>query len=351
MSIFSSNRQQTLWAQLQTGGPRAINNAAGVWAATGAKKLRYDTLAINPQDPVNTPTYKTGNRSPMIGTRGHQGCTWSVTKPFIPSGAAGTTPDDDPILQAIFGAANTTVATTSVTYSLGETLYYLFLSRYNKTPSISNPTNVYILGGVPQTVKFTGGGNFLNYSVDGVGVGAGDSLGFALPYAGFDAVLSGALTTYPAEPGSATTNGNVIPGFGSGAGFKFGGSSLAEVRTTIEIQMSLGIDVVADAINDPYPIAFIPGLRQISVSKIQCIDSDGTVLNALKAAALSKAPTAMSMQFGNVAGSIVTFNLANVQPGNMSWVENGAALDVSFDTSMAHQTTISAGDDMTLVCT
>lgn len=347
----SSNRQQTLWAQIQTGGARTIQNASGVWTNTGAVKLRYDSFSITPQNALNQPTYKTGNRSPLIGVRGRQGVSWTITKEVIPSGAAGTPPDDDPLLQSIMGATKAVVASTSVTYSLGETLYYLLLSRYNKTPGLTSPTNVYVLGGVPQNVKFTGGGNFLMCSIDGVGVGAGDSENFSSYTGGADAVLAGTLTTYPAEPGSFSPDGNVIPGFGSGAGFKFGGSALAEIRGTVEISMSLGIDVIADGINDAYPIGFVPGLRQISISKIQCVDSDGSVLNSLKIAAQTKAPTAVSLQFGNVAGSIVTLNLANIQLGAPSWSDNGAALDISFDKSTAAQTSVTAEDDMTIVFT
>jgi hypothetical protein len=347
----SSNRQQTLWAQLQSGGARTVNNSTGTWTSTGAAKLRYDSFQLAALNAVNTPTFKTGKRSPMIGVRGRQGlqsCT--LTKDLIPSGAAGTAPDDDPILQAIMGAANVTVASTSVTYSLGEAIYYLFLSRYNKTPGMSSPTNAYVVGAVPQTVKFTGGGNFLKYEVGFAGVASGDSQNFA-SYTGGDAVAKGALTTYPAEPGSATQNGNVIPGFGYGAGFSYNGSALAEVRGTIEISIDLGIDVIADGLNDPYPIAFIPGLRQISLSRIQCLDSDGSVLNALKQASFSKVATPVTLVFGNVAGSIVTFTLNNVQAGAMTWSENGAALDVSFDNSMAHETSVTSADDMTIAFT
>lgn len=347
----SSNRQQTVWAQLQSGGARTVNNTAGVWDATAAAKLRYDSFLITPQNALNQPTYKTGVRSPMLGVRGRQGVTWSLSKEIIPSGAAGTAPDDDCILQAIMGAAKTVVASTSVTYNLGEALYYLFLARFNKTPGLSSPTNLYVLGGVPQTVKFTLGGNFLMCSIDGVGIGAGDSQNFSGYAGGQDAVLGGALTTYPAEPGSFSALGNVIPGFGSGAGFKFNGSALAEARGTAEITLNLGIDVIGDAINDAYTIGFVPGLRQISVSKIQCIDSDGTVLNALKAAARTKSANVITMQSGNVAGSIATFTLNNVQLGSPSWTENGAALDISFDNSTAAETTISAADDMTIAFT
>ncbi len=201
-------------------------------------------------------------------------------------------------------------------------------------------------------MRFKVGGNFLTYEIQMIGVGAADSVNYAAgSYAGGDAILKGTTTTYPAEPGSATQNGNVITGFGNGAGFSFNGSALAEARNAIEISMNLGVEPVADAINDPYPIYFLPGLRQISIPTIQCIDTDGSVLNALKTAAFTKSTNTATIVLGNVAGSIVTFTLSNLQAGAMSWTDNGAALDVSFGQSDAHATSTAVTDDMTIAFT
>ena len=65
MSVLSSNRQQTLYAQIQTSA-RVVPNTTGVWTNTGVKKLRYNSFTVTPQNAINTPTYKTGKRSPMI---------------------------------------------------------------------------------------------------------------------------------------------------------------------------------------------------------------------------------------------------------------------------------------------
>ena len=346
-AVLSSSRNLTLYAQVQTDA-RTIPNTTGVWTSTGAQRVRFNTFNIAEVNPVNTPQYKTGKRSPLIGVRGRQSATFTLNKPFIPSGAAGTVPDDDPILQSIFGQAGTVVASTSVTYSLADTLKYLSFMRYNKSGGTS-PTNAYLMGAIPQQVKFTGGGNFLDYELQGMAVGYSDSVNFAA-YTGGDLARTGTLTTFPAEP-TISTNGNIIAGFGAGAGFKIGGSSLAEVRGTVDITMSMGVDSVSDALNDPYTVGFIGGLRQISISQITCIDSDNTVLNTLKQAAFTKSVQTLSLQFGSVAGSIVTFNLNNVQVGSMSWQESGAALNIQFGQSDAHATSVSVTDDATLVVT
>lgn len=345
----SSSRDRTLYAQIIT-GPRTIQNASGVWTNTGTSKVRFNTFGPSANNPVNSPQYKTGNRSRLQGLRGRQGGSWTLNKPFFPSGAAGTRPDDDTILESIFGATGTVVASTSVTYNLTDALNFLGFFDYNKTPGASSPTNRYVLGAIPQSVKFMGGGNFLDMEISGTSVGVADSVNFASYVGGPDAPLGGTLTTFPAEP-TVSTNGNVISGFGSGAGFSIGGSPMAEVRGTVEISMAMGVEAIADALDDQYIIGFVGGLREISIANITCIDSDSTLLNSLKAASLTKAPQVLAFQFGNVAGSIVTINLGNVQIGNMSWEEAGAALNVKFGEAAASSTSSALTNELQVVLT
>jgi hypothetical protein len=146
-------------------------------------------------------------------------------------------------------------------------------------------------------------------------------------------VLAGGLTTYPAAP-TVSTNGNVIQGFGSGAGFSIGASALAEVRGTAEISMNLGVEAIADGLDDAYVIGFVGGERDVSISNITCIDSDSTLLN-----------------FGNVAGSIVTVNLPNVQVGGFSWQESGAGLNIQFGNSPGVASSTSVTDELQIVLT
>lgn len=346
--VPSSSRDRALFAQIQA-SPRVITNTSGTWTSTGTQKVRFNTFTNNANNAINAPTYKTGFRSRLLGVRGRQSGGATLQKPFIPSGTAGTPPDDDPILASIFGAIGQVVASTSVTYAFNDIVKYLFLPEYNTTPGASSPTNSYLLGSVAQSCKFTGGGNFLDYEVQFTSVGLGDSVNFS-SYTGGDALLKGGLTTYPALP-TITTNGNVISGFGSGAGFSIGGSALAEVRGTCEISINTGVEPIPDALNDAYPIAFVGGERQVSIANITCIDSDSTLLNSLKAASFSKAAVALAFVFGNVAGSIVTINLPNVQVGGITWQESGAALNIQFGDSIAVASTSALTDEFNMVCT
>jgi hypothetical protein len=347
--VPSSANDRSLFAQIQTGGPRVINNTTGVWTNTGTQKVRFNSFTLSANNAINSPTYKTGQRSRLLGVRGRQSGTFTLNKPFFPSGTAGTKPDDDPILQATFGATGTVVAATSVTYNLTDALNFLFMPTYNTTPGATSPTNSYLVGAIPQSVKFTGGGNFLDYEIQGTSVAVGDSVNFA-SYTGADLVAAGGLTTFPAAP-TVSTNGNVLTGFGGGAGFSFGGSSVAEVRGTCELSMNLNVEPIADALDDAYIVGFVGGQREISVSNITCIDSDSTVLNTLKAASFSKAATPVVFVFGNVAGSIITITLPDVQLGGVTWQESGAGLNIQFGQSSAAASTSALTDEMKIVLT
>jgi hypothetical protein len=349
MYNFTSSRTVNLYALLQSGGSRVINNTTGTFTNTGFSKILFDSLNWKRKNDINSPTFKTGSSSMLRGVRGRQGVdSLTLTMPIIPYGAAGTIPDSDPILETVFGSAATISAGVSATYSLSDALKFLTLLRYNKTPGLTTPTNHYFLGLTPQTFKIMGGQNFLMLEVTFTGVGIGNSLDFSGYTGSQDAILAGGLTTYPAEPTGFVSHGSVIQGFGGGAGVSIGGSTVAELRGTVEISGALGVEPLADAVGDPYPVGFARGARMISINNITCADSDGSVLNTVKQAAFSKTPEAVVFTFGNVAGSIVTATVNNVQLGSDSYSDAGAFLNIAFDKSDAHETTAGAKDDFTL---
>jgi hypothetical protein len=71
-------------------------------------------------------------------------------------------------------------------------------------------------------------------------------------YTGNDAIAALGLTTFPAEPGSPTTNGNPINGFGGIA--TFDGNVQADLRGTNSITINSGLDFAEDAFQDANPL-------------------------------------------------------------------------------------------------
>jgi len=311
---IGSSRRQTLWAQVQTAFS-TFPNTSGTWTSTGAIKQRYDEYTSRSLNPVNSPTYYTGKSSPLIGTRGRQGAEWNLAMPFIPSGTAGTDADAGPILQSVFGGAPTIVAGTSVTYNLLDTVSPLGLFWYNQNSNETNPTNYYILGGCPTQFTFILNQNFVSMRGQGFGYGRGDSTSFS-SFTGGDAGLKGGLTVYPAEPGVVTQNGNVIPGYGSGAAATFDGNATLELRGQVEITVDTGLEGLGDTFANAYQVAAGRALRRVSMNRIQCVDSDGTTISNLKAKAFSKTPITIALAVGGTAGNTITFTLANVQLGS-----------------------------------
>jgi len=346
---IGSSRLQTLWAQTQTAFS-SFANSSGTWTNTGAIKQRYDEFSPQGVNPVNSPTYFTGTSSPLIGTRGRQNANWTLAMPLIPSGAAGTAPDAGPILASIFGAAGTVSTSTSVTYNLLDTVSPLGLFWYNENSNETTPTNYYILGGCPTQATFILNQNFLSMRAQGFGYGRGDSTSFS-SYTSGDAGLKGGLTVYPAEPGSVTQNGNVIPGYGNGNTATFDGNATLELRGQVELTVNTGLEGLGDTFSNAYQVAAGRGLRTVSMQRIQCVDSDGTTIANLKAKAFSKTPITIALQVGGTAGSIFTFTLRNVQLGGSEISVNGAFLDIIWSDNQAHATSAAVTDDMTLACT
>lgn len=347
---IGSSRLQTLWAQsLATFG--LIPNASGVWTNTGAIKQRYDEFTMQGVNPVNSPTYYTGHSSPLIGTRGRQNAAWSVSMPLIPSGAAGTPPDSDPFLRAVMGVAPTIVASTSATYPLSDAQVPMLLAWYNKNADESSPTNYFINSACPTSATFILNQNFVSMKMNGFGYGRADSDNFAVGYTAGDAGLPGGLTTYPAEPGSVTQNGNVIPGYGNGATATFDANATLELRAAVEITMNTGLEGLADTFANAYQVASGRALRTVSLSKIQCVDSDGATILNLKQKAFTKSPITIVLAVSGGAGSIFTFTLNNVQLGNAELIVNGAFLDIVWSDNEAHASSTSVTDDFSIVCT
>jgi hypothetical protein len=346
---IGSSRLQTLWAQPLTAFS-TFPNTTGTWTNTGAIKQRYDQFDPQGINPVNSPTYFTGTSSPLIGTRGRQNANWTLAMPLIPSGTAGTAPDSDPILQAIFGGAPTIVASTSVTYNLLDTVSPLGLFWYNKNANETTPTNYYILGACPTTVTFILNQNFLSFRAQGFGYGRGDSTSFA-SYTSGDAGLKGGLTAYPVEPGSVTQNGNIISGYGNGAVATFDSNSTLELRGQVEIEIATGLEGLGDTFANSYQVAAGRGLRTVRMQRIQCVDSDGTTISNLKAKAFSKSAINIALQVNGAAGNIATFNLKNVQLGGSEISVNGSFLDIIWNDNQAHASSAGVTDDATLVLT
>lgn len=328
-----------------TSALRTVQNSSGVWTNTGTKKLRFTSFTMTPIRPVVDINYKTGNSSQPVGITGRASATFSGSLPLILSGAAGTVPDVDPILAHIFGQAGAVVASTSVTYSLSDSIITSCAFWYDKN-NLATPSNMFLLGAIIKTWKLSFNGPFPMLQIDGEAVYAVDQTYFA-SFSGSDVIVKGGLTSYPVEPSVATT-GNAQAGFGGTLTLD---SNSMTPRGNLEITGTTGLEFATDGYPDAYPYAVVRGLRRISFSNLTFLNDDSTGIVNLKQKSESKAAITGTLVLGTTAGSICTVTLNNLQLTKNNFSENGTFLDVNFQNSPAHASNTTVTDDCTLALT
>jgi hypothetical protein len=355
---FNSPRYTRIFAQQQSGGLLAINNTAGVWTSAGAQLIRADEGGFSGtrDAPYTRLPYLTGTRSEQPGVRGRKLASWSLRNlALIPSGAAGTVPDMDAILQNIFGQAATIVASTSATYTFNDQGYLPFTLLAFPHGSTTLTARV-LWGCIVQRATITFNSAFISIDLDGQ---AGWMLDNANPLANWDTIAKAGLTAWPIEPVSPTVNGQPIAGFGTGYTATFtttaaGGSGAQSVEMklrSLTMTINTGLELVTGLYGSPYAAAIVGGARQLSISA-SALDDDSTALNALKAQCDQDNITmGVSVQAGTVAGSIMTTSLKAVQANAFNLQDSGNMVEFSLGESTAHASNINAVDDGQIVFT
>lgn len=345
---INSPRYRRVFAQLQSSGLRTINNTAGTWSNTGAKVIRVpqNAIKLTPNMPITPVPWLTGTRSIQPGVRGRKSGSWSLSNvPLIPSGTAGTAPDIDPILQNVFGAAPTIVASTSATYGFTDT-GYLPLTLLDFIHGSTALTSRVMWGCFTTDWTITLNGDVLTTSFSGMG-------GFLLDsdyFSSEDTTAKAGLTSFPLEPGSPTTAGSIIPGFGATA--TFNSQSIETKVRALSIRVRTGFRLIGDTIADFYPAQAVGGARRVTVN-LGVIDDDTSQLQNLKQQAKSSAAPSInaSIVIGTTAGSRVTFNVNAIQLVPQDFEDQDDIVMANFPDADAHATAIGNVDDMTVAFT
>ena len=355
MANYNSPRYQ-LWVIQQQSTLLAFNNTAGTWTSTGAQLLRVDanSATVTRNAPYSRFPVLTGTRSEVPGIRGRKGATFSIRGcPVIPSGSAGSTPplDMDIILQNIFGQAAVNVASTSNTYSFLDSGYLPFsLIGFNAQEGTISFTERALWGCFVTRATFNFNGPFFTVDLDGFGGYEIDSTGFSA----FDTQAKAGLTTFPVAPGSLPVTGTPIQGFGTGYTMSIHSNLQTLKIRAMSLTIETGVVPVADTYGSPYLIAAVGDSRRISLTLGDLLDDDTAQLNDLKTQADTDLPgTGISavIQTGVTAGSILTFNINNIQPNAFNLRDNGPTVSFEMPTSYAHASAPGQVNDMSLVLT
>jgi hypothetical protein len=286
--------------------------------------------------------YKTGTGSALAGTDGRLSGSFQGEVPLMPSGAAGTAPNCDPILANIFNGTATLVSVTSATYNFVDGVSNpLSIFDYNETGS-GNDSRYGHSGFIENFTINLGGSGVVNLGFDGKFFYVVEKDYFATD----DATGKAGLTSWPAEPGSPALAGNQLGAFT--ASVTFGGTAVAEF-VSAQISGVTGRTLRMDGVGK-YPTGVVQGRRRISLRSLKFADSDGAGLVAVKAAAASKAVMDVIVVQGTVAGYIMTHTLKSVQFGSdgFSLTENGSGVDVDFGEAEANASALANTNDYVL---
>lgn len=346
---INSPRFYRLYSQIQTSAYNVVNNSTGTWTSTGTQLQRIEegSFTWTRSAPYSRFPVLTGTRSEVAGIRGRKnGPSWSIRgMPIIPSGAAGTVPDIDTILQNIFGAAATIVASTSATYNFSDAgTFPLSLFFFNHA-NPSTMSSIYLWGAFVRQWTINFNGPFLTIDLDGF-------FGWGATSTSFSTIVTqggaGSLTTFPTEPVSPTTNGQPIAGFGQGYTMTIASQSV-ELKTRVaSISGETGWLPIQDVYGSPYPIAAVGDSRRMAI-QFSALDDDSTALNTLKTDSEGDNTTYTgTIVAGATAGSIMTSVLNNIQLTTWGMSDQGAVVNFDLPTSYGHASAPGQTNDMTL---
>lgn len=342
--ILSGAPLRRLYAQLNpTFG--TVVNTSGTWADTTSKLVPHNSINIKRIIDLIEAEYKTGTGSMLTGTPGRVSASFSGEVPLMPSGAAGTAPNCNPILANIFNGTATLVSSTSATYNFVDGVSNpLTLAHFNEASS--SHQQQFLHSGIIETFTINlGGGGYVTLSFDGKGLACLEKDYFSSE----ETTAKGGLTTFPAEPSSPALAGNQLGAFT--ASVTFGGTATAEF-VSAQLKGNTGRSIRFDGVGR-YATGVVQGRRGVALGSLKFADSDGAGLAAVKNAAATKTAMDVIIVQGSTAGYIMTHTLKSVQFGGdgFSISENGAGVDVDFGDGKAHASSLSGVNDYVLALT
>ncbi|HXS93183.1 MAG TPA: hypothetical protein VN736_01190 [Candidatus Limnocylindrales bacterium] len=342
MSNYALNRLRRLYMAAQT-DPLTLPSSI-----TNTNYCLFSSLDIVGEQQVIRRPDITGSRQDLIGLPGRHTGTWSVSMSLAGSGSAGTAPDCDPLLQAIFGAANTAVASTSNTYSLSDNIITCALYHYrhaqNGTTALTQQIS---MGSTVTQATFSLGSDIATLSANGRSIFVLDSDNWSA-YTGVFSGAKGGLSAFPSEPSSPVFHG--VPVVGFTGSLTTDSNSVAELKS-MTIKVTTGNQIVDDTFGQYFGSGVQGDFRTIDVS-LTLDDSDSAAMLDLKQKAFSFAPINIVAVCGTTAGNTWTFNLNQVQMVNPKFSPGPKGrMRLDFNASVAHGTTLSGLDAFSLALT
>jgi hypothetical protein len=297
--------------------------------------FRIISLQVDPVIEERLRPDKNGSLDETVGISGVRSASWRMRCSLAGSSGAGVAPDIGPFLQAAFGKAPTVAAGTSVTYELEDASPSLTIWSYWRP---SNASQEAIIGAVVNALQLeASAGSDPTIELSGTGLFApgSDTL------ADLDATGAGGLATWPTEPASPTTNGNMIDVTAGSA--TLDGNAVTEIRT-FRLGIEFNRDIPTDVIfGGKYGAAPGQDRRRVTFST-NIYDQAGDVnFSALKKKAQLKTPVDGTFVLGAIAGHTLTIPLKQILLGNPVNDDGQRRKAISFENCRANAT--AAGKD------
>lgn len=300
----SPSLSQIVFVQTET-SPGTINNSSGSSTVANGDAMRIISCSLNPTRARIDRPDKTTSLTAAIGQAGRRTATGTLSHSLAGSGSAGTRPDCDEMLAALFGKASTVVASTSVTYALEDasaaTPPHVSIFSF-RDPSTMDQEIAF--GTVLQSARFRMGQDVadVEYTFEPKWVISNAQFSTA------DSTAKGGLTSMPSRPSAPTYQGNFAIGF-TGAVTLDGNSYTALRSATITIDANRQLK--KNLFGSYYPGSVYQQQRSVTV-QAELDDDDTANLASLKRKAMDGTAVNMVFQIGAVAGNIWTFTLTNV---------------------------------------
>jgi len=340
MGILNS-RDEHVYIQVAHPYVGEVPNSTGTATLANTDIVQHIRMQLNRQDNVIRSAGKTGALGILPGIKGRRGATWSAEFPFRLSGTAGTAPDLDPILEAIFGAAGTDTPATSVAYALTDNISELTLWSF-LTPAATHTPQRCLWGGVLDEFELSSGDGEPVLRCSGSGAYVIDKPNFS----NFSTAEKGGLSAFPSEPASGAFTGQIVPAFTGSVTLNSVGTFKVE-SWSIRGRFNRSARYAYGSYLATVPIA---GVREISMNVRLYLENIANV-STFRELAHSKSTFDGSLVMGDTAGYIATFALNNITLNSENFDDSNPEWTIGWQDNLASMTDASTKDELTLTLT
>ena len=298
-------------------------------APVATDAVRHIKARLKPEVSTLRRRDKTGSRQGILGKKGRQSGSWSIEASLVHGADADDLPDYDALYEAAFGKPGTVNAGSSVVYGIhASAIRYFTMLQY--LGDAGTPNHQMAWGCIVRRLTFQLGQDVAEFSAEGdCGWVQGSK-----SWAGASAIERGNLATFPVEPASPVTLGDLIEGFiGS---VIIGGEGIADIISA-NITVDFATETVKNTFGSRTPTGAQGGVRNVSIGmSVHC--SDDAALETLREAGESKEPLNAQIMLGETPGAIAKFDIKGIQLESPDLDDGSHRMAVNFPDSPAFGT-------------